>query len=488
MKLRMDSVQFLLVAIIIVNIAGIYAGTVHIVTSPSSSCPGNGTGPPCFTLQQYATQPSVSGSNITLQFEAGNHMLDSSYHVPHMFQLILYGEDVMIQCSSSSVVFISVYLFGHFHINGLSFYGCGLSLSNGAHVRLSNVEITGGNGLQMSYVQQLNMESCVIQQITGYSALGIYTGDTEANLTDCHFLDNYNIYQPAIAIWNGILRLFNSTFTNNSNAMRSGGAIYVSNGELYIMGTNFTGNNAGGTGGAIYYYGRSVTVMNTQFYNNSASGGGAIYTSGTTETIINSVFNNNYARNNGGAIYMSGGSIYVSGILGTVTVFNYVSYGGVIYTYNSNILNTIFSKNTALNGGALLANSHIAIINTSFSKNSAIQNGGSLTLYADSAYLYHCIFVQNTAGRYGGAITVNLHHLTLTSLVIRNSTFNKNSAQRSGGGIHMFGKSATLINISLCLFSENSVSMNSTCDSGGGIYISMRCLRLCSYVQKYFYE
>lgn len=52
----------------------VMADTYHIVTSPSSPCPGEFIGEPCLTLQQYAASPSQD-SNVTLIIESGTHRL-----------------------------------------------------------------------------------------------------------------------------------------------------------------------------------------------------------------------------------------------------------------------------------------------------------------------------------------------------------------------------------------------------------------------------
>ncbi len=54
----------------------VMAETYHIVTSPSSPCPGEFIGEPCSTLKQYAASPSQD-SNVTLVMESGTHRLQN---------------------------------------------------------------------------------------------------------------------------------------------------------------------------------------------------------------------------------------------------------------------------------------------------------------------------------------------------------------------------------------------------------------------------
>ena len=55
----------------------------NIVPSPNSPCPGEFTGEPCLTLEQYVANPSLS-SNITFELHPGNHRLDSQLSVSNI--------------------------------------------------------------------------------------------------------------------------------------------------------------------------------------------------------------------------------------------------------------------------------------------------------------------------------------------------------------------------------------------------------------------
>jgi hypothetical protein len=60
----------------------------NIVPSPDSPCPGEFTGEPCLTLQQYVANPSLR-SNITLEVHPGNHSLDSELRVRNINSFIM---------------------------------------------------------------------------------------------------------------------------------------------------------------------------------------------------------------------------------------------------------------------------------------------------------------------------------------------------------------------------------------------------------------
>ena len=67
----------MLIMALLLNRAVQYAkcGTIYIIPTPDSPCPGALIGQPCFTLEQYAANPSHS-ANITLQLYPGNHSMD----------------------------------------------------------------------------------------------------------------------------------------------------------------------------------------------------------------------------------------------------------------------------------------------------------------------------------------------------------------------------------------------------------------------------
>jgi len=152
--------------------------------------------------------------------------------------------------------------------------------------------------------------------------------------------------------------------------------------------------------------------------NRDDEGGGLLIDLHTTTNIINSLFSGNSA-NNGGAI-----SVY-----GT-----------------ANIIDSTFSGSSSTNGagggGAILNSQILTINNSTFSNNTADNNGGGGALFNTSpnATIANSTFSGNSAG-IGGAIT------TTSDLTITNSTISGNSAYgSSGGGLTVQGHTTNLIN------------------------------------------
>ena len=83
----------------------------NIVPSPDSSCPGEFTGEPCLTLQQYVANPSLS-SNITFELYPGNHHLDSQISVSNI-------NSFKMSTSTSSTVICNQQLSQPFYFNQL---------------------------------------------------------------------------------------------------------------------------------------------------------------------------------------------------------------------------------------------------------------------------------------------------------------------------------------------------------------------------------
>ncbi len=163
--------------------------------------------------------------------------------------------------------------------------------------------------------------------------------------------------------------LRNVSFVNN-HAESKGGAIEIRGGGLnsglLIIGCYFDSNIAGFVGGAIFgeLFGGffSTSIVNSEFRNNEAGRfGGAMLFDESIVTIWNSKFYENSARDGGGAIDFGGDdntrSFYA--VIGSLFYYNYTDgIGGGIYTTNHAsqgvIVNTTFTSNTALVGGAAL--------------------------------------------------------------------------------------------------------------------------------------
>ena len=220
------------------------------------------------------------------------------------------------------------------------------------------------------------------------------------------------------------------------------------------MNCHFQGNSASGGGGAIYGYENASFFIDSTFIGNRGnSSGGAICVLRQTARISNCLFHENSSNNGwGGALqFFLRGSSKLD-IEGSIFSENSAHQGGAIHgeedgNGSARISNTLFLNNTAREWGGgihLLSSSGagIQLANCRFTGNSAGALGGAIFGAFSTQTVTNSVFLNNTAGQYGGGIN-NSGNLTLL-----NSSFTGNRAGISGGGLHNY-QNATVKN---CIF------------------------------------
>ena len=149
------------------------------------------------------------------------------------------------------------------------------------------------------------------------------TGLSLVRIDGCGFYDNHAIRGGAISIDDANVYITNSYFQDNSALLQAsrGGAIWITSGVLSVINTLFKDNEAT-LGGAIYSgYDADTYILNSTFIGNTAiatslayGGGGAIFSESLVETVVeNSTFIQNSAEISGGAIFVYGGILDVTG-------------------------------------------------------------------------------------------------------------------------------------------------------------------------------
>ena len=163
-------------------------------------------------------------------------------------------------------------------------------------------------------------------------AIYVNTGTT-VTVTQSTFTSNIGGYGGAIESRGTRLIVHDSAFDGNQAATGDGGAIWTLNGDLDIVHSRFSENQAVTTGGAISCYGQFASVINSSFSANQAgSNGGAIYSS-CGFNVSNGTFSGNAAAGGGAS---GGGAFYQVGsqaafINYATIVDNTASYGAGIY-------------------------------------------------------------------------------------------------------------------------------------------------------------
>lgn len=216
------------------------------------------------------------------------------------------------------------------------------------------------------------------------------------------------------SIWSNV-KLVNCEVDHNASNEGSGGAVFVAEGELEIVGGKFHNNSAlrdseDNGGGAVYTRNSNLTVVgNTHFQTNSARRGGAIYCAKTQD------------------------------------------FDSLVYC---DIEDATFMDNMAEMGDSF---------DLSAGAWSTLFGGGAISFSYSTAYVSGCIFERNFATPGGGAIFGGLG----TRIVIHRCTFRENETQ--GYGAAVAGSDVQL---------NSSVIENNVANLGGaGVSVDVECCR-----------
>ena len=177
--------------------------------------------------------------------------------------------------------------------------------------------------------------------------------------------------------------VFNNLRLENNRAINAGG-VYVDGTSSHIF-TNidFVGNSATDQAGAVFSERGNLFFFDSNFRNNTApNGGGAIFTTESSIYIEGATFDGNETNESGGAILLTGG----------------IS----IDDAPQKIVNSIFTNNTAKQGGAI-SSAAVSLegVNLTFVDNQAEKGAAVFTAAFDGAGLsvpeyYNSIFWNNT--------------------------------------------------------------------------------------------
>ena len=205
-----------------------------------------------------------------------------------------------------------------------------------------------------------------------------------------------------------------------------GCAVETYGGSFYMYGGNITGNTD--FRGAGVYVGAKTGIADSFYmYGGSISGNSALGT-------INGITMNQGGY--GGGVYLDTGSMYMYG--GSISDNTASMYGGGI-CHGSNATLSIsdgcISGNSANYGGGIDVgiSKKITIENAVITRNRAVYEGGGVfSAYSSTPAtitLKNCTLTDNTAGKYGGA--VSCCRLIMTDCVIQDNT-----ATTAGGGAY----------------------------------------------------
>ena len=267
-------------------------------------------------------------------------------------------------------------------------------------------------------------------------------------------------------------KIINSTFTLN-HADEDGGAIFLEGEICELHNSTFTSNYAGDDGGAIFWKGNLGTIYNITCTNNSGislhgnSKGGTICLNGNNISLSNSSFKQSYAKVTGGALFVTGDYVNITGCefedcnVTTET-------GGAIQIVGNHVevRNSTFEECHAPNGGAIYAQGqYVKIIDSNFTNNNVTKDGAALYVNGDHSELHNSTFKNNTAGDDGGAIYWNGNYGTIYNITCENNKgINMGDSNSNGGTICITGHDITL--------SESTFKNSSAGAQGGAIFVT----------------
>ena len=234
--------------------------------------------------------------------------------------------------------------------------------------------------------------------------------------------------------YGGKIEGVNVTF-KNSKSIASNGAYFI--------------------GGAISCSGE-LKLSNCIFQNNSADLGGAIFALIGGE-LTNCTFIDNFAKEYGGAIFIPNNEMRIFGSVFTNNTA--LDGGGAIYTMANLLINySNFTGNYAFSyGGAItsIQSPYFYLNDVNFINNSAQSSAGSIYTMFSKNYFYNSYFI-NCSSLMGGAIA-DLNSFSVFSGL----NFTSNKATKGGAVYKMYN--TTLI--------TNSIFASNQAYQGGGLYI-----------------
>ena len=329
--------------------------------------------------------------------------------------------------------------------------------------------IKGADANNKGYLR-LRGETEIIGNSTYHNggAIALDKGDVLITGAKTTMSDNRALNGGAVFVYMGDFKVQNANadiVLERNFARGNGGAIDVAYGNFISSGKiSFMENSSKGSGGAVYVLDGHITVNNPTMTGNSATSekdeatnnGGAVCV--LTEESTTSGFkatgavtlNSNTAKDNGGAVYVSGGNIEIAGQSSALTLSgNNAENGGAFYVYNGNIDADQISS-------ASITNNYSTADGGAF-----YMNGGNITL-CDTELSGNGKVGDEVKTANGGAIALHNGLFTFGN----NSEIKNNAANGYGGGLYVVNDNPTEITC------QGGSYLNNKAGLGGGIYAS----------------
>ena len=333
-----------------------------------------------------------------------------------------------------------------------------LYVSGEIAVRLAGLELTGGDAAGMGGFGPIDAGGAVY-----------VTGATVA-LEASRLYSNTAGYGGALFALGGRPTISDSAIISNSAV--AGGGLYLQQcGHSIVAASLVAGNEATGTsydegGGGLYVSGGDVTVIGSQVRDNTAGEyGGGLFVMGGALHCSSSSIAGNTAGGYGGGMTLRWSEATLTGNL---IDGNQAKGGGGFQAYLSDLILTgnsiTHNQATEECGGAGHMSSGTARASGNLvSANWAQLNGGGLAFCQSNAVLNGNTVISNTAGEYGGGIFVSQSRGTLEANVVRGND------AHYGGGLGL--RETSTVTATNTLIADNAAG-----GEGGGIYVESSSL------------
>ena len=358
---RLQAWALMIVLSFITNQPVICEEIFHIIPSADSPCPGELTGEPCITLDQYSRgeyrqYTSDDPSEITLEFQPGRHTL-RSYGSTNADTFASQLVSFTMNSANSTEIICDCY---YRHL-----------ITNVRNVRVNGINFMHCNLMIESVMNFILKESSFFQSCFYFNDVLYILHTSSATIRGCNFTNHNRL---PLHIDNSSIELHHTTFANNTL-----GALFVENVQsiITISHCNFIDNSAQSSGGAARIRGATISILNSTFSRNRVAESGGVFAIDDSEmTIQRSTFDNNTAGANGGVIAIEyfRSSLFISDTSFTNNQAD--NQGGVMYLRRkgsqAKIRRSDISSNNATRGGfATVHGSSLEIFTTYIFNNTA---------------------------------------------------------------------------------------------------------------------
>jgi predicted outer membrane repeat protein len=439
----------------------------YLTPSSSQRCPEKN----CQHLSEFSANVSNDDDNITIVLIPGKHSLNQNLSLSNLISLSLYSltdSSATIECASSG--FISFEDIERVYIHNVNFVGC------------------GGNLVK-------NVDEFILQETTfegvRNSGTALTIMNTTADIIDCTFVRN-----QFGTVMEGVrsLRIITSDINwflvgDVTGIVRVGGAIISSFSNISISGSNFEDNRAD-IGGDIFTEDFSqISIFNSNFsgegidsgeFIEEAPFGGAIFSHEGDFTITECQFRNKNTTVGGGIMSS------LSNFMINDTIFSQNSatdHGASVFGYDSTISldRCTFEQNYAGAGAGVATQEGILNVDaSSFIDNVAERHAAALDLFQDSPTVRGCVFKNNVARSFAGAILLWFSNMLMYGKVTPEGGAMQQSCNES------CSEYGAMIDVSLSTPGNQTVFYSNSAPTGASLYVIRSSVRSCGPI--YFSE